>query len=157
MTVAGLFVVGVLVGVLGTHLYYAHLLQDPGVPERLGARRLISLIERELDLSSDQLASIEEILRESRAEGRAIHEDLLPRVQEHLEDTKMRISEVLTPEQREKFEELHRLHRRSSEHWFLGRGLGPPPHSPRRGRGRGGRPRIEADPPPGTDPPPQTD
>ena len=56
-----------------------------------------------------------------RAESEKLHEELLPRVREHMDRTRDRIREVLTPEQQEQFESLRRHHHRRYEHFLLGR------------------------------------
>ena len=134
--VAGLFLLGVLVGALAMQLYHSVNAPDPRrLPGRGPAHRpdFADLLERRLDLTPDQVQRIDVILAESRAEAEAFHEEMLPRVREQMERTRERISEVLTPEQRERFEELHRRHRGRAERFFLGRRpgrrgeMGPPP------------------------------
>jgi hypothetical protein len=137
LSVAGLFVVGILIGVLGTHLYYARELGRPGGPPRLGARLFMERLERDLDLTAGQRASIEEILRQSWEESEALRQRLTPAVHAQLEATVERIREVLRPDQRRTFDELHERHRRRSEQLFLGHGMRgrsgphrPPPPRP---------------------------
>jgi Spy/CpxP family protein refolding chaperone len=125
-----LFVVGVCVGALGMHLYDAHWKRGPEPP---GGERFIARLERELNLTDEQRQRIDEIVEESRREGDALHREMLPRVHEHMRATRQKIREVLTREQRARFEELNREHRRRAEHFFLGGGRG-------RGRGRRGPP-----------------
>ncbi len=127
-SVAALFLVGVLVGGLGTHLFFANQPQRPG-PGGLRGDHFLELLERELVLTTDQMRRIEEILEQSHAEGDALRREMLPRLRTTMAETRDRIREVLTPEQQAKFEELRQQHRRRVERMFLGRG------------GRPGRPR----------------
>jgi len=133
--VAGLFLLGILVGALAMHLY--HEVRSSDHPRFAGPGRthrpdFSQRLERELDLTPEQMQRIDVILAESRAEGEALHAEMLPRVREQMERTRERIAEVLTPEQRERFEELHRRFRGRAERFFLG-------HRPGR-RGEMGRP-----------------
>jgi Spy/CpxP family protein refolding chaperone len=131
IAVFALFVVGVGVGVLGTHLFYAKELHRHGGGGGVGAHRFITHLERELDLTEDQRRRIDEIVEQSRIEGDALHEEMLPRVREHMRQTRERVREVLTSEQQLKFDQLHERHHRRAEHFFLGHGRhsrrGPPP------------------------------
>ncbi len=127
-SVAALFLVGVLVGGLGTHLFFVNQPHRPG-PGGFRGDHFLELLERELALTTDQMRRIEEILEQSHAEGDALRREMLPRLRTTMAETRDRIREVLTPEQQAKFEELRQQHRRRVERMFLGRG------------GRPGRPR----------------
>jgi Spy/CpxP family protein refolding chaperone len=132
VSVAGLFLLGIVIGALGMHLYDARH-PFPGPPPPGGARMGLRTerLDELLDLTPEQKARIDEIRRESRAEGEALHAEMLPRVREHLERTRKRIAEVLTPEQRAKFDELANRQRARFERFMLD---GPPPGPPRRHR-----------------------
>jgi hypothetical protein len=134
--VLGLFVVGILVGALGYHLWLG---PHPFAGGALGPRgpmghpgSFAEHLERRLGLSPEQKEQIEAILAESHAEAEALREELLPQVRAHMERTHDRILEVLTSEQREEFETLRSRHRGSAERFFLGH---PKRRPPRRGRG----------------------
>jgi Spy/CpxP family protein refolding chaperone len=133
VAVLGLFILGILIGALGMHLVYAQ--RFPAPPDRpdgngMHGRFFFDRLERHLDLSAEQQERIGQIMLESRETGEAMHEEMLPRVQELMDGTRESIMEVLTPEQRQKFERLMRRHRRDAERFFLG-------HGPRDGRGQG--------------------
>jgi hypothetical protein len=111
-------------------LYRSH---HPGVglrSEGVRGRAHVERLERMLDLSSEQKRQVDEILRESHAEGERLHAEMLPRVHEHMERTRERIEEILTPGQRELFTEMAKQHRGRLERFFLGEHGPPPPHSP---------------------------
>jgi Spy/CpxP family protein refolding chaperone len=134
--VAGLFLLGILIGALATHLWYAQRpshrpfgprggMRPPAHEMRRGPGHrpgpfFLERIGRQLDLSPEQEQRIAEIIEESHREAGALHEEILPRVEAQLEQTRQRILEVLTPEQRERFEEFHRRHRRVLERGVLG-------------------------------------
>jgi Spy/CpxP family protein refolding chaperone len=133
IAILGLFILGILIGALGMHLIYAQ--RFPPSPEGpmdggMHGRLFFARLERQLDLSADQRERIEQIMRDSREAGEAMHEEMLPRVRELMDQTHASILEVLTPDQRQEFERLMRRHRRDAEQFFLGRG-------PRDGRGQG--------------------
>ncbi len=132
--VLGVLVLGVLVGILGTHLFYAQKLREPGSLSLMAGRFFAERLDRELALTDEQRAAIDEILERTRHEAGALREEMRPRVGALMDDASRRISEVLTPEQRERFEELRARHRGRSEHFFLG------PPGPPGPRGRWRRP-----------------
>jgi Spy/CpxP family protein refolding chaperone len=138
--VFSLFVVGVLVGGFAVHLYYAEQPRggwDRG--ERFRSVRFVERLERDLSLTTEQRARIDEILQQARIESDRLHRELVPRVREHMERTRAEIRDVLTPEQQAKFDALRERYRERAEHFLLGRGArghGPP----RRGRPPGGGP-----------------
>ena len=125
----GLFVLGVVSGGLGAHLYYARALDRPPGPPPFFGGRLGPRLERHLELTPEQGEQLRDILDETRREAEALRRDLAPRMREVLERSEERIREILTPEQRQRFEEIRRQHRRRSDRFFGGRGE-------RRGPGR---------------------
>lgn len=139
VAMAALFLIGALAGALATHLYYARQLQRPGGPPAMAAERFAMRLERQLELTAEQKQRIDEIIRESHEESRALREQLSPEVRAHMERTHERILEILTPEQREKFEEVRRRNRRRFDQFFLGPGRG-------RGHGHGPHDRRAVDP-----------
>ena len=135
--VFGLFIVGVLVGVIGTHLWQGHAPWRPGDLHSRGPMghegRFVDHLVQQLGLTDEQKNEIEAILAESRIEADALRNKVLPEVRAHMEGTHQRLLEVLTPEQREEFEKLSSRHRSRMERFLLGHGPGPPPW---RGEGR---------------------
>jgi hypothetical protein len=136
--VVSLFFVGVVVGALGTHLFYAKQLRQAAAPPEAFVRGFEMQLERALDLTPDQMTSIREILREGHLESERLREELRPRVRAHMERMHARIDEVLSPEQRERFEEFRERQGRRADMFFLGPGHGPG-HGPPPGRGPGRR------------------
>ncbi len=123
-SVAALFLVGVLVGGLGTHLFFVNQPHRPG-PGGFRGDHFLELLERELVLTTEQMRRIEEILEQSHAEGDALRREMLPRLRGAMTDTRDRIREVLTAEQQARFEELEQLHRKRAERMFFERGRRP--------------------------------
>ena len=136
LALAGLFALGVVSGGLGAHLYYARALDRPPGPPPFLAPFMGPRLERALDLSPEQSEQIRAILEQGRREAGSLRRDLVPRLEELMERNRARIREILTPEQRRRFEELQRSHRGRSQRFFGGRG------------GRPGHRRPPAEPPP---------
>ena len=129
LSVTGLFVIGILIGALGTHLYYAHAMVAPaGPPGRAMQGSFANRLDRRLGLSAEQREEVDRILYESHVGREQLRGKVEPLVREHLERTHERIAELLTPEQREEFEGMIERHRRHAAEWVLG------PHGRRPGR-----------------------
>ncbi len=122
VALAGLFVLGVVAGGLGAHLYYARALERPPGPPPFFGGFVGPRLERRLDLTPEQGAELRRVLDESRGEAEAMRRELAPRMREVMERTERRIQEILTPEQRQRFAELRRHHRRRSDRFFGGPG-----------------------------------
>jgi Spy/CpxP family protein refolding chaperone len=148
--VFGLFMVGVLVGVIGTHLWQGHAPWRPGIfhPEGPLSHEgpFVEHLARRLGLTEEQQDEIGAILAESRIEADELRRQVLPEVRAHMEQTHERLMAVLTPEQREEFETLASRHRGRMERFLLGHGHGPPPWRGNGPRREGRRPQP---PPPG--------
>jgi Spy/CpxP family protein refolding chaperone len=64
--------------------------------------------QSELGLSAAQMAQVDTIMSQSMAERRALEDSMRPRIRAQVDSTRARIERILTPEQRQKFEELHK-------------------------------------------------
>ena len=116
LAVLGLFLVGVLVGVLGTHAFYLHKIERGGGLVGFTTELFASSLERRLDLDEAQKRRLEVILRDTRHDFGVLHEDVGPRAFAILKKMQRRIDSMLTPEQSEeyrRFQEvgLRRFHR----------------------------------------------
>ena len=120
IALAGLFVLGVVSGGLGAHLYYARSLERPPGPPPFFDRFMGPRLERHLELTPDQRRQLREVLEESRREAEALRHEMAPRMRELMQRTGVRIREILTPEQRQRFDELRRRQRRRSDRFFGG-------------------------------------
>jgi Spy/CpxP family protein refolding chaperone len=121
--VFGLFVLGVLAGALGVHLFYAHALAVHRPPEWVGRGPLAGALSRRLDLTSEQQDQLREILIDARRESDLLRGRLRPEVEAQMEKTRQRIEAILTPEQKRRFERMRSAHRHWAERMFLE----PPP------------------------------
>jgi len=95
---------GVVVGIsLGRHETAS------AAPADTPAARHAQILERfnqELQLSAAQRASLETISKDLQAQFKTIREQMKPQRDEARERARSRIREILTPEQKAKFEEL---------------------------------------------------
>lgn len=95
---------GVVVGIsLGHHE------SASAAPVNTPAARHAQILERfnqELQLSAAQRASLEAISKDLQAQFKTIREQTKPQMNEAREKARSRIREILTPEQKPKFEEL---------------------------------------------------
>jgi Spy/CpxP family protein refolding chaperone len=108
IAVAALFLVGVLVGVLGTHLFYLRQLRQPGGMAAVGSRLLAADLDRRLDLTREQRRQVDAILADAARDARAVRREMMPRVLKILDRSQRRIAAVLTPEQRRELEHFRR-------------------------------------------------
>lgn len=120
-----IFGAGVLSGALGTQL----VRRQPEPPKPAfgpggpGPERF-DFIRRwgdRLDLTAEQRDKIDRLVRESQERVRALWEPVGPKIQEETRSVRTRIEEILTPDQRAKFEEMSRDRFRRG---------GPPPGVP---------------------------
>jgi Spy/CpxP family protein refolding chaperone len=104
-----LFVLGVGLGSVGTYLVtmrvqaarpQATLAHNPG--------HTMALFTRDLNLNPDQQNQIQAILNDTRSRYASLHEKLDPEYEQVRHEGRERIRQVLTPEQRPKFEDLLR-------------------------------------------------
>ena len=106
LAVAALFLMGVLVGVLATHAFYAWQIHRPGGLASIGLRFLGSSLERRLDLTAEQEREVEAILADARLELQQVRREVVPRLFAIRSRTFDRVSAILTPA---KQEELRRF------------------------------------------------
>jgi Spy/CpxP family protein refolding chaperone len=112
-------------------------------PGRMGGGRYLEVVARELELTDEQRARLDEILREQQARMAEITRETRPRMQEVARDTREAIHNVLTPEQKARFEELRgQRDRRMGPREGVRR---PRPDGPERGArpGASRAPRVE--------------
>jgi Spy/CpxP family protein refolding chaperone len=105
----------------------------PGRPERMMRMEFLTRAETQLDLTPEQIIQIEEIVQDGQARTRTLWEEVSPRMREEFKTTQDRIREVLTPIQRDRFEELLKKRmgpRRGDRDRGDGEAMKPPPPPP---------------------------
>lgn len=113
------FVAGILVGVAGDHIFIMHR----GFPRfgQRAARGIVGHLERELKLTPQQKNAVAAIVERHRQRMDAIGSSIRPQMDQEIAKANAEIAQVLTPEQRVKFEQMRmRMHERRER-----RGLPP--------------------------------
>ena len=100
----GIFVCGVMVGgglsFKIVTVGYKRAFQEPDFL----AEKIIRRMERRLDLSSEQVKQVREIVLEQQKAFQALHKEFRPRLDSQIEKTRRELAKVLTPEQAQKWE-----------------------------------------------------
>jgi Spy/CpxP family protein refolding chaperone len=101
------FILGSICGGVVMHMVNSSRMEafvdgGPGAREELLVKRLT----RQLDLDSRQLEQIRPIVHETHASIRQIRQQSRPQAEGILNESQRRISEILRPEQREKFDKI---------------------------------------------------
>lgn len=126
--VASIFVLGIVVGVVGTHVAYARRIERPGaladLALDLGAHRL----ERQLDLDTEQRLALDRILAEARREIALLRGDVVVRMRAMRQKAFDELAPVLDDDQRAELERLQAQRER-----FFDRYLAPVPDAPAEG------------------------
>lgn len=110
LATSALFLMGVIVGVLATHAFYAWQIHRPGGLASLGLGMLASGLERNLDLDADQERQVEAILADTRRELLQVRRDVVPRLFTIRSRTFDRVAEILEPEQQQALRAFQRRH-----------------------------------------------
>jgi Spy/CpxP family protein refolding chaperone len=92
-------IAGVLLGFALTTFAYRH--QILHVPVHRG---FVERLNRELNLSRDQLQKVQDLVRDTRTKMAALHEDFRTKHQQLIMGTHDQIRALLTPEQQQKFD-----------------------------------------------------
>ena len=119
--VAVIFGLGVVVGIFGTHLFYAHQLRQPGqftdsLVKTVGARTA-----DRLDLDTTQRQALDGILDRTRGEVQIVRRDLIDRLRAIRAQAIDELFELLNEDQRRELERIH-----AEEGQFLDEYLAPP-------------------------------
>jgi Spy/CpxP family protein refolding chaperone len=103
-----LFVLGIALGSVGTYVVTSHVLAARPQATQARTSDHMALFTRDLNLNPDQQSQIQAILNDSRSRYAELHEKLDPEYEQVRQQGREHIRQVLTPEQRPKFEELLR-------------------------------------------------
>jgi Spy/CpxP family protein refolding chaperone len=109
LLVCVLFVLGVALGSVGTYLVTSHVsaarLQSATTH---GPGHAMAMFTRDLNLTPDQQSQIQSILNDTRSKYADLHQKLDPEYEQVRQLGREHIRQILTPDQRPKFEELLR-------------------------------------------------
>ena len=97
------FTAGVAVGVFTSHMMILRGGHGAGF---FPAKAMVNRLDRRLDLTDAQRAQVEQIIRRSHTRIDGMWNDVHPRVRAEIDRANQEISNILTPEQRAKFERL---------------------------------------------------
>jgi Spy/CpxP family protein refolding chaperone len=104
-----LFALGIALGSVGTYLVTMRVqAARPQATLAHNPARTMRMYTRDLNLSTEQQTQIQTILNDTRARYSALHEKLDPEYEQVRQQGRERIRQILTPEQRPKFEDLLR-------------------------------------------------
>lgn len=101
------FTLGILCGILGTHLVY-NFRMETIISGRGQNReeRLVNRLDRKLGLDAGQKEQVRSIVHETQEGIRTVRSQFRPQMVAIIEKAEMKISAILTPEQREKYEQM---------------------------------------------------
>jgi hypothetical protein len=103
LAVLGLFLVGVLVGVVGTHAFYLHRIHREGGLVGFATHLFADSLERRLDLDAAQKRQLETILADTGGDFRELHRQVGPQAMVILQKMTGRIEAMLSPEQKREY------------------------------------------------------
>lgn len=115
LVVTSLFLVGVLVGVLATHAFYAWQFQGPGGLVAVGVKVLANRLDRQLELTATQEKQVDAILDDTRRELLQVRHDTVPRLFAIRTRAFDRIDALLTAEQRLRLQRFRARNQRTVE------------------------------------------
>lgn len=103
------FILGALVGMLGTGLYFKYRIDrfGPGGPSRHMKAHIIKKLAKDLDLTEDQVVEIKEIVTSTENKIDEIRKKHFPEIKKIADQSFDLMKEKLQPEQIEKLDKLH--------------------------------------------------
>src|SRR6185369_2770957 len=101
------FVLGILCGILATHLMYKYRFESI-LSGRAQNREefIVKKLHRRLNLDSRQEEQVRTIIHGTHEEMKALRNSFRPQTEAIIERSQSKIREILTPDQRKKYEQL---------------------------------------------------
>jgi len=101
------FLLGVLGGALGAHLYYKCRMDSHwGHGGENREERIVNRLDRELDLSAAQREQVKGIVHDTHEEIKGIRRQFRPQMDAAIEKSRVKIDAILSPEQKKKLEKM---------------------------------------------------
>lgn len=101
------FVLGIVCGILATHLMYNYRIDSIlSGREQTKEEVIVNRLDRKLDLDDRQEEQIRTIIHETHEQIKTLRNQLRPRTEALIEKAQAKISIILTPEQRKKYEQM---------------------------------------------------
>ncbi len=104
--VALVFALGIALGAVGHMLVDRDVFAARNGGGRGGGHRLVNRLTNDLSLTAEQEKQLSEMLADAHEQYAAIRQQVNPQYQKVREEMRNRIRELLTPEQRQDFEEF---------------------------------------------------
>ena len=128
-----LFLFGMIAGVAFTLIVEGGIIRKAFANPDQGRQIVANRLSRNLNLTVEQREALDEILLDTQYEMCLIREETAPAVEKVLEESRLRIEGILTPEQVKEFEEMYeqlqqgreRYGRMHQQRHRYGRGMGP--------------------------------
>jgi hypothetical protein len=112
------FILGVICGAVVTHVVHRSQMETfVGRGPEAREEMLVKRLTRQLDLDSRQLEQIRPIVHETHANILNIRQQSRPQVEALLDESQRRISEILRPEQQERFAKIIADRKARGPHW----------------------------------------
>jgi hypothetical protein len=102
-----LFAFGLISGIAVTLIIEGAMMRKAFADPDVGREILANRIVRELSLEAEQRAELDDILIDTMGDLQAIREEVAPEVEEVLDDMKLRIDAILTPDQQAEFTRMY--------------------------------------------------
>jgi len=118
LAILSVFVVGIVVGVFATHLFYLRHLREPGGLVGWGAHLYVADLKRDLDLTAEQAKQVDAILLDTRKEALTVRRKIMPEMTVVLQKSRQRIEAILSPEQRVEFAKIRERRLARFRHWM---------------------------------------
>ena len=128
---SSVFLCGAIVGGTATSWVLWHRTMKAFRAPGSVVERMVHDVRREYSLSEDQSRKLEELLAEHHEAMQAIQDEFQPRIEEQLESLRTQVQDLLSPEQRERWNS--RFDQMKTRWMRPGPGGGPPP--PHHGQG----------------------
>ena len=128
--VLAVFVLGTLAGALVTHRIYQRRIHTFFRGGPAATEMIVRRMNGQLDLTPAQRVQVETIVRNSRQKLRETRQQIDPQMRALFQDMDQRIREILTPEQRAKFDKLTAERQAKWQHFRSPPADRPPPSAP---------------------------
>lgn len=117
ISVLALFLMGMVIGAFGMHLFERHRLPWHGPVHGMGMGmgrsgpphfppHFMEGIEEQLELTPEQSDQMHRIIAHGRLQAETLRHDVAPQVHAQMQETHRQIMEILTPDQRRHLEQL---------------------------------------------------
>jgi Spy/CpxP family protein refolding chaperone len=102
------FLLGVLLGGVGNHLWGERVWGEQTINTQPTRNEIVGRLTRDLQLTPDQQKQLGAIVDDTRAQWRTLYTTIEPQHEQIRQQSRDRIRAILTPDQKPKFEEFMR-------------------------------------------------